>query len=93
VKERRALLVALILAFSGCSPEPSPDDFTKTEIDGIVAKCGAHPDRVKFNQGAVVISEPSENDVVGACVLRELKNTGKANITIVGNELHTRDSK
>lgn len=76
--------VSLVLA-GGCSSGQSPDDFTRAEVDGIARRCGAAPDLIKFNKGFVVISEPGENDPIGTCVFREIKRTGKSNLSVMGN--------
>ncbi len=82
-----AAAVALVL--SGCSSQASAGDFSQAEIDGIIKKCGAPRDTVKFNEGWVVVRDASESQVADFCVLTKLKGTGKKHLSIVANEIHS----
>jgi hypothetical protein len=78
----------LLVSVSGCSFQPSPDDFTQSQVDGVARKCGVARNKVKFKRGWVVISEPDERNRSSYCLYREFKRLGKSHLSVVGSRLY-----
>jgi hypothetical protein len=85
------IAAAVALVPTGCSAQLSADDFSRAEVDGIATKCGAPRTSIKLNAGWVVVRDASENDRADFCVLNEIKRTGKKHVSIVANQLHSKN--
>ena len=83
-----ALASVLMVTATGCSFQPSPDDFTQSQVDSVARKCRVARNAVKFNQGWVVISEPDIRNPTASCLYRELKRFGKSHLTVVRSTLY-----